>query len=142
MLSASSSDDKIAWHENLRILWRYAASQAPNLDVTISLYDGQAMGPYFLFHSADPLNGSNPGGGVLSGLHISLLDVVTQFNLAIQGVPLFGGTLDSNGAFSMVLPGASLVGATGLTIWSLGLQTNPSSSGLYEATAIGSITFQ
>jgi len=143
VLSASSSDDKIAWHENLRILWRYAASQAPNLDVTISLYDGQAMGPYFLFHSADPLNGSSPGAGFAAGLHMSLFDLLAQFNLGVQGVPLFGGLLDSNGTFSMVLPGASLVGAAGLTIWSVGLQTNPNPAvSYYEPTPVGSITFQ
>ena len=140
VLSASRNDDKIAWYENT-IGWVYTVAQASSGTATLNLLNGQASAPYYIFHSMDSLNGTSPGTGLM-GLHISLSDVMNQLIMATQGNPLFGGTLDGNGAFSMSLPGSAVSFLSGQTWYGMGVQVNPSPSGLYEATPIQSITFQ
>ena len=142
VLSASYVDNKIAWYENLFQYWRYQVAQAPNGDATLSLSAGQTSAPYYIFHSTDPLNGTSPATGHLFGLHISFPDVWTQLGLALNGNPLFGGTLDGNGAFSMSLPAGAVAFLSGQTWYGMGAQVNPNPAGLYKATPVQSITFQ
>ena len=140
VLSASQVDDKIAWYENLD--WRCETTQASNGDFTLSLIAGQGTAPYYMFHSPDPMNGTSPGTGVLYGLHISIVEIGTQITAGSLGNPGFGGTLDPSGGFSMTLPGPAVVFLSGQTWYSLGIQLNPTTAGLYDPTAITSITFQ
>ena len=117
----------------------YAASVAgPTLTGLVSLGNGEPLAPYFILQSNDPRNAALPGLGLIGGLHISLPDVAWQLTAGVAGNPLFGGTLDANGAFFMTLPG---VGAflSGQTWWGMGIQ--PLSTGGYEASDIASITF-
>jgi hypothetical protein len=140
VLSASWLDDKIAWYENLN--WQCETTQASNGDFTLSLASGQPSAPYYMFHSFSFLNGTSPGTGVLFGLHISIVEIGTQITAGSLGNPGFGGTLDPSGGFSMTLPGPAVVFLSGQTWYSLGIQLNPTTAGLYEPTAITSITFQ
>ena len=142
VLSASSYDHKIAWYENFAQYWRYNATQASNGDATLILSAGQSSAPYYIFHSTESLNGTSPGAGWAFGLHISIADIGTQATLASQGNPLYGGTLDVNGAFTMTLPGVAVAFLSGQTWYGMGVQVNPTAPGLYEATGISSITFQ
>ncbi|MAB88715.1 MAG: hypothetical protein CMJ90_04565, partial [Planctomycetes bacterium] len=142
VLYDSFNDNKIAWCENLyQPVFVYQAAQASNGDATLSLSYGQASAPYYIFHSTDPLNGTSPGTGFI-GLHISIADLGTQITLAAQGNPLFGGTLDGNGAFTMSLPGGAVAFLSGTTWYGMGVQVNPSPTGIYDATSIQNITFQ
>ena len=143
VLYDSFNDNKIAWCENLyQPVFVYQAAQASNGDATLSLSYGQASAPYYIFHSTDPLNGTSPATGHLFGLHISFPDVWTQLGLALNGNPLFGGTLDGNGAFSMSLPAGAVAFLSGQTWYGMGAQVNPNPAGLYKATPVQSITFQ
>lgn len=90
-----------------------------NLDLTVATAGGTPLAQFANIHSFDPTNGTSPGTGVFGGLHISTTDLLTQINLAIAGVPLFGGLLDGAGASTTTVPGAALVGLTGLNVWSI-----------------------
>ena len=142
VLSASRNDAKIAWHENLHQYWHYQGAQASSGDVTLGLSNGQASAPYYIFHSPDPQNGTSPGTGWALGLHITWADMTYCLNQGAVGNPLFGGTLNANGAFSMSLPGGAVAFLSGQTWYGMGVQVNPSPIGIYEATASQSITFQ
>ena len=110
----------------------YTATIDPiSFDGTVSLDYGDPFASYVIFHSADPLNGTLPGMGLVGGLHISLLGIWSQLDAAIAGNPLFGGTLDANGAFSYTVPGmGALPFLSGQTWWSVGIQQLP--TGVYE----------
>ena len=142
VLSASRNDNRIAWYENLHQYWRCQGGQASNGDVTLGLSHGQASAPYYLFHSMDALNATSPGSSGFFGLHITIADVWTQVGLAMNGNPLFGGTLDANGTFGMSLPGGAVAFLSGQTWYGMGVQVNPGPTGVYQATPVNSITFQ
>jgi hypothetical protein len=63
-------------------------------------------------------------------------------NRAAEGNPLFGGTLDGNGDFTMSLPAGAVAFLSGATWYGVGVQVNPSPFGTYEATFVQSIIFQ
>ena len=90
----------------------------------------------------DALNATSPGSSGFFGLHITIADVWTQVGLAMNGNPLFGGTLDANGTFGMSLPGGAVAFLSGQTWYGMGVQVNPSPTGVYQATPVNSITFQ
>ncbi|NRA97326.1 MAG: hypothetical protein HRU14_14075 [Planctomycetes bacterium] len=118
----------------------YAVSLLAN-DGVVSLDSGTPLAPYFMLQSNDPLNAAAPGMGWPFGLHISFSDVWTQLGLGLSGNPLFGGTLDSTGSFSMAIPGlGALPFLSGTTWWGMGIQQGP--TGAYEPSNIASITFQ
>ena len=117
----------------------YAVSLVAN-DGVVSLDSGAPFSPYFMLQSNDPLNAAAPGLGWPFGLHISIADAWTQFGFGLSGNPLFGGTLDANGAFSMTIPGlGALPFLQGQTFWGMGIQQLP--TGVYEPSNIASITF-
>jgi len=139
-LSVTDALQAIAWYENLGSL--ALRDEASNGDFTLSLEYGQPSAPYYMFHSFSFLNGTSPGTGVLFGLHISIVEIGIQITAGSLGNPGFGGTLDPSGGFSMTLPGPAVVFLSGQTWYSLGIQLNPTTAGLYDPTAITSITFQ
>ena len=56
-----------------------------------------------------------------------------------QGNPLFGGTLDTNGASTLVLPDSFLAFLSGQTWYGMAAQLTATG---YEPTPVTSITFQ
>ena len=122
--------------------WDCSITQATDLSLTITLHGGQPGTQYYMAHSNDPQNGTQPGAGILFGLHIALAELDAQLLAAAYGSPIFGGTLDAGGSFSLTVPGAGVAGLAGQTWWSVGIQVIPNPGFPFEASPINSITIQ
>lgn len=80
---------------------------------------------YLTVFSLDPLNATAPGLGLLGGLHVGLLDAISQVQL---GVPPFAGVLNASGTAQLTVPSAVIAPLAGQTLYGI--------SFLYDATPL------
>jgi len=142
--SHSSAAYSSVWLDDLILeeppSFSYSLSQGPLGDGIVRLTAGEPNAPYFILHSDNALNAALGGNGWFFGLHLDMDDLMNQLLIASLGNPLFGGTLDSNGQFTMTVPGGGLGFLAGQTWWGVGVQQT--ANGLFQGSNVASITFQ
>ena len=139
VLSASYWTDSVEWYQNLAQFnqaFSYQVSLIPNNSLTFSVNNGHPTGQYHLFHTNNIVNQLFPGQGWVFGMHIPVAQVVSQGAAGLQGDPLFGGTLNSNGGSSLTIPWSVVSYLSGQTWWSVAMQLAPCLPGLYEGSAV------
>ena len=72
--------------------------------------------------SFDPLNATDPGLGLVAGLHVDLANALLQFQ---SGVAPFVGILDGSGTASFSVPAAALAPFVGLDLSAVSLLYTP-----------------
>ena len=124
------------WSSTAAPIFSFALSQpqgAGSIDVQIT--NGVPGAAYFSALSFDSLNATNPGGGLWGGMHISLNDLVFQYQIP---APPFRGALDGNGGMLFQLPPGTL--ASGLpTLYAVSHVLDSTMTSVLQASPVVSI---